>query len=246
MDNEALFDFVTQKDSTLANLVVEGALKSLSQSTDNPDNYSLIKLGIALHTYADKWPHAGFSGRHNSVENDIKAIKIKRGETFRTVNPLAYIISYAAPDVGHSEASTIPDTTDSHWKAKYANKNGKLQHNNPQEFLSAAEAIYSKLVTASQNSHISWDSLSPKIEQCLKKNHTWEDAFHDIAFEYSRFTWRATALRGDSIDWDNFDDEADFRRLHFEYTGNDIRWLLFHKAAYEQRIFMGRRIPKSW
>lgn len=244
--NQDQFDFVTQQNSPLANIIVENALKSLSQSANTPDTYGLIKLGIALHTYADTWAHNGFSGRHSSVENDIKEIKIKREKTFRSVNPLEYIISYAAPDVGHTEACTIPDTTDSHWKAKYANKNGKLQRDNSQEFLRAAEAIYNKLITVSQNSHISWDSLSTKIEQCLKKNCTWENTFQDIVFGYSRFTWRAAALKGDSIDWDNFDDETDFHKLHFEYTGSDIRWLLFHKAAYEQRIFLEKKIPKSW
>jgi len=245
-NQQETFDFVTQPDSRLSNIVVDNAVANLSQSANNHDTYGLIKLGIALHTYADTWAHAGFSGRHSSTENDIKGIKIKRKKTFRSVNPLENLISYAAPDVGHTEASTIPDRTENNWKAKYANKSGTIQRDNTHEFICAAEAIYSKLTTVSHNSNVSWNSLSTKIEACLRKNATWEDMFKNIKFGYCSFTWRAASLRGDSIYWDNFDDETDFQKLHFEYTGNDMSWLLFHKAAYEQRIFLESRIPNSW
>jgi hypothetical protein len=240
------FDFVTQSNSTLSNIVVDNAIKALSEFANSNNTYGLIKLGIALHTYADTWAHAGFSGRHSSMENDIKEIKIKRKKTFQSVNPLENLISYAAPDVGHAEASTIPDRTENNWKTKYSNKNGIIQRDNPHEFLNAAAAIYSILITVSPNANECWDNLSTKIEPCLRKYATWEDMFQDITFGYSNYTWRAASLRGDSIDWDNFDDEADFQKLHFEYTGNDMRWLLFHKAAYEQRLFLERRIPRSW
>ena len=46
--------------------------------------------------------------------------------------------------------------------------------------------------------------------------------FQGIRFDYSKFTWRATALSGDTVDGDNFDEEADFHSLHFDYTGNTL------------------------
>lgn len=245
-DNKDRFNFATQKNSVLANLVVEEALNNFSKSNNNTYTHALIKLGIALHTYADTWSHAGFSGRHSSVENDIEKIKIKQGKNFKSVNPLELAVSYAAPDVGHSEAGTFPDTSDIHWTAKYANKKGRLDQDNSKEFIGAAKEIYSKLTSVSQKTNISWSSLSTKINHCLKKNSAWENTFRDVKFEYSRFTWRAAALSGDSIDWDNFDDETDFHKLNFKYTGNDMKWLLFHQAAYEQRIFLDKKIPKTW
>ena len=40
--------------------------------------------------------------------------------------------------------------------------------------------------------------------------------------------------------------ETDFHKLNFKYTGNDMRWLLFHQAAYEQRMFLDNKLPKTW
>ena len=245
-ENKDRFTFVTQKNSRLANIIVENALKSISESTDETFTQSLIKLGIALHAYADTWSHDGFSGRHSSEENDIKRIKIKEGAKFKSVNPLEQVVSYAAPDVGHAEAGTLPDESDVHWKAKYANKKGSLGRDNSDEFLHAAEEIYNRLISVAQNPATDWEHVSTPIGECLKNERGWENAFQDIRFEYSKFTWRAAALSGDTVDWDNYDDEADFHKLHFEYTGNDMRWLLFHKAAYEQRMHIIRKIPKSW
>jgi len=245
-DNEGRFDFVTKENSALANLVVDHATEALSQSKNDTLTHSLIKLGIALHTYADTWSHTGFSGRHSSRENDIKRIRIKQGDKSKSVNPLEHAVSYAAPDVGHAEAGTFPDTPDVHWTAKYANKMGSLVRDNPYEFLGAAEEIYKKLTSVSGKSAASWDELSTKLSRCFHKSNAWENEFPDIPFEYSRFTWRVAALSGDSVDWDDFDDETDFHKLTFEYTGNDMRWLLFHKAAYEQRILLENKIPTSW
>ena len=246
MEKNDRFSFVTQKDSVLANSVVENAIKNVSQATEETFEHSLIKLGIALLAYADTWSHAGFSGRHSSVENDIERIMIKRGEKFKSVNPLEHAVSYAAPDVGHAEAGDFPDNTDVHWKAEYANKKGRCCRDNPEEFIGAAEKIYNRLTSVTQSTDISWDSLSKKISQCLEKNSAWENTFQEIKFDYSRFTWRSAALSGDTLDWDNFDDKSDFLKLNFSYTGNDMKWLLFHKAAYEQRMFLDNYIPKSW
>ena len=114
------------------------------------------------------------------------------------------------------------------------------------EILRKKEEIYKKLTSVSGKSAASWDELSTKLSRCFHKSNAWENEFPGIPFEYSRFTWRVAALSGDSVDWDDFDDETDFHKLTFEYTGNDMRWLLFDKAAYEQRILLENKIPTSW
>jgi len=245
-NNEDQFDFVTKENSALANLVVDTAIETLFQSKKDTRRYALIKLGIALHAYADTWSHAGFSGRHDSRENDIAKIRVKRGNRFKAVNPLEHAVSYAAPDVGHAEAGAFPDTPEIHWTARYANKKGRLVRDNPREFLGAAEAIYRKLGTVSPKPAANWEELSASLSRCFHKSSAWGNEFPDIPFEYNRFTWRVAALNGDSVDWDDFDDETDFHKLAFQYTGNDMSWLLFHKAAHEQRIFLENKIPRAW
>ncbi len=243
------FDFVTQKNSPLANMLIDLAMTCFSGSTLKTKEYALIKLGIALHTYADTWSHAGFSGRHNSKENDIKKVKIRQKNSYKLVNPLELVISYAAPDVGHSEANVIPDQTKIEWKAGYANKKGSIIRSNTSEFLESAKQIYSILTKAAKKAGVKqpgmeWRSLSPKIKKCLQTDDNWGNIFGDI-FSYSRFDWRGKALTGD-IHWDNFDDESDFHKLNLKYTGKDMKWFLFHKAAFEQRRFVAQRIPETW
>jgi hypothetical protein len=245
-ENQDQFDFITQPNSSLANLVVDDALTRLSQASEETLDLLLIKLGIALHTYADTWSHAGFSGRHSSLENDIKRIQTRRGIKYQGANPLEFTISYAAPDVGHAEAGTLPDETDVDWKAKYSNKKGSLQRTNAESFLTAAKEIYVRLSSVAEGVPVDWGSLSDKISRCLEYNGGWENKFKDIHFNYSRFSWRDYALAGDKVNWDGFDDESDFQRLHFQFTGMDMKWLLFHKAAYEQRKILEGKIPKTW
>ena len=92
----------------------------------------------------DTWAHCGFSGRHNSFENDIKNIKTKNGNRFSPVDIRKSIISYVAPDVGHSEAGFIPDASSIQWKASYSDKSKRprtIKSDNPQEFMDAAKIL---------------------------------------------------------------------------------------------------------
>lgn len=245
------FDFVTQKNSRLANELLDNALDSLKNATLNTDEYelSLVKTGLALHTYSDTWAHCGFSGRHSSVENDIKNIKMKNGNRFSSVNIWENIISYAAPDIGHSEASTIPDTMSIHWKASYSDRRKRpraINRDNAQEFMDASKIIHEKLTAVAPNPSQTWDTFANKLKMTLGKNETWQNSFPGVSSSYSRFDWREEALCGDTVDWDDFDDESDFARLNLKWTGNDLKWFWFHKAAYEQRMFLAEKIPNSW
>ena len=243
------FDFVTQKNSRLANELVGNALNSIENAAINTDEYEfgLVKTGLALHTYADTWSHCGFSGQHSSKENDIKNIKVKNGKRFSPVDIRRNIISYVAPDVGHTEAGFIPDATNIHWKATYSDKSKKprtIKRDNVQEFMDAAKIIHEKLSRVAPNAPRNWNDFADQLKMVFGKNETWQNAFPGVSFSYSRFDWREGALCGDTVDWDDFDDESDFAELDLKCTGNDIKWFWFHKAAYEQRMFLEDKIPK--
>ena len=245
------FDFVTQKNSSLANELIDDALGYLKNAVINTEAYEfgLVKTGLALHTYSDTWAHCGFSGRHSSIENDIEDIKIKDRKQFSPVDVGKTIISYFAPDVGHCEAGLLPDTTNTHWKASYSDKRKRprrINRHNTKEFIDAAEIIYEKLSNVAPNPSRDWDNFDDKLKMVLRKKETWQNAFPGISFSYSRFDWREKALCGDTVDWDNFDDASDFARLDLKCTDKDIKWFWFHKAAYEQRKFLADKIPKEW
>jgi len=251
-DNDAQeeFDFVTCKNSSLASHLFDNALDSLRNAAVNTDAYefALVKTGLALHTYADTWSHCGFSGHHCSTENDIKNIRVKNGNRFSSVDIHGNIISYVAPDVGHTEAGFIPDATNIHWKATYSDKSKRprtIIRDNAQEFMDAAEIIHEKLSSVSPNPPRNWDDFADKLKMVFGKNETWKNAFPGISFSYSRFDWREGALCGDTVDWDDFDDASDFARLNLKWTGSDVKWFWFHKAAYEQRMFLEDKIPNA-
>jgi hypothetical protein len=253
MREPALFDYVTKKNGTLAGLLIETAKDSLLKAkTNDQRNFGLVKLGVAIHTYADTWSHAGFSGRHSSLENDIKDIK-RKGNGSAWSNLLSLAASYAAPDVGHAEALDTPDLSYVSWKATYANKKKtprKISRDNTVEFLEAAQNIYDHLkqVSPMPNNSIPWKDFARPLEDCLQKEENWSAAFSNfgIDFSYTHYDWRESTLAGDSVDWDDFDDAKDFVKLEFKFTGQDKRWFMFHKSAYEQRKFALQRIPETW
>lgn len=250
-DHENGFNFVSQKNSRLANELLDNALVTLANATQNNNEYefALVKTGLALHTFSDTWAHSGFSGRHSSLENDIKKIKVKSEKGFSSVDLWGGIISYAAPDVGHAEARTIPDTTSTHWKASYSDKRKQprtINRDNATEFLDASKIIHEKLSAVAPNTPQTWASIAGNLKKALAKSETWQSSFPGVPFSYNRFDWRESALYGDTVDWDDFEDESDFARLNLKWTRNDLKWFWFHKAAYEQRMFLSDKIPNSW
>ena len=245
------FDFITQKDSKLANELLDNALKFLKGTNPGTDEYEfgLIKTGIALHTYADTWAHCGFSGRHNPFENDIKDIRTKRGNKFSSVNVWEDFVSYAAPDVGHAEANTIPDRINIHWKATYSDRKRKpraINRDNPSNFLAASRNIHTKLSAVAPNKPQAWKTFEGELRSAIGNNETLENYFPNVSFPYSCIKWRAESLCGDTVDWDDFDDASDFAKLNLKWTGNDLKWFKFHMAAFEQRNYLATRIPNAW
>lgn len=247
-DADDAFDFMTVPNGELANKVLERAKNLLNVYSGDPErrDYALVSLGLALHTYADTWAHAGFSGRHNAVENDVKNVQCRKGSRYDDVGILGSIVSYVAPDVGHSEVMSLPDQLGKTWRAEYANKEGTVGRNNAEQFIEASSAIFEHLKVVAPGTGDNWDDVRTRLMACLSKRENWRGAFPELSFCYSRFDWREDALAGDSVDWDNFDDDTDFARLNLAATGNDNRWFWFHKAAYEQRAFIEDRIPTRW
>ena len=248
-DAEA-FDYVTRKDSPLANELLDNALKHIRNARPGTHDYQfgLVSAGLAVHTFCDTWSHHGFSGRHNSLENDIEKIRIKRGNRWTSATIWEDIISYAAPDVGHSEASSIPDTMGSHWKARYADNRKRprnIERDNTQEFYASSKAAYVKLSEISPNDSVQWKSFAAKLKRVIGEQENWKNAFPDIAFSYSRYDWREKALSGDTVNWDDFDSD-DFSKLDLKWTRKDRRWFWFHQAAYMQRTFLADKIPDYW
>jgi hypothetical protein len=244
-DGEQWPALVTRRKCNLVTEIVRDALNCLGNAAAGTHDreYALVKLGLALHSYADSWAHEGFSGRHSDVENDIKDVRKRvRGTTrWKKGGVAGFFVSYAAPDIGHGEAMGTPDESHLEWRAQYSKRRNPLPNfnrDNTQHFLEAAETIHGLLSAVSPGTPVPWEGLRGRLESCFAQQANWRSTFYKdykIEFYYDRFEWRETALAGDTVDWDDYDSEGDFADLHFSYTEADPRWFMFHRAAYEQR-----------
>lgn len=158
------FSFLTRKDSPLARALVTEAFG------ETDPRRRLCALGIALHTYADSWSHAQFSGKTAKDENDVEAIEVfdevkNAWQKLRTENLTFDLV----PCIGHAQAECYPDRVSEHWKCKLPT--GLLERNNRNYFLEAAECIYRLLSTmlgAGAVNPIRWADLKLRIERVFQ------------------------------------------------------------------------------
>ena len=239
--NQLEYNYVVAPNGNFARSVIANAKEAL---VNQKNEKNLIKLGIAIHTFADNWAHSGFSGRHND-ENDVDRLWKIEGNSTIEIPPLNI-----APDVGHAEALTLPDKTNLLWMIQYANNNKIKMRNNPFLFLDSAKTIYTELIniTGSENG---WENISEKIKTYLEKpkgDDSYPDSFAaasllfpDISFGYDEKEWRKLAITGNVYDWKGKHFERDIQPEIFTFNG-DLKWFFFHEAALEQRDYVYNNI----
>lgn len=112
--------------------------------------YSLHRLGITLHVYADTWAHQDFTGV-NIYLNDVHKVEAfdrKTGIRFRYwLKRMARFLGPAIGEIfplGHGAVLTYPDLPYMMWS--YRKPGGKLcRRNNIETFLNAAQHMFSIL-----------------------------------------------------------------------------------------------------
>ena len=106
-----IYRLVCTPNSPIANEMVDSAIRC----QDRP--YSLHRLGIAMHTYADTWAHQGFAGVNHDVNlvddaEEIGSSHFRGGLT----DFLSHLIEHAAPSMGHARAGVLPDFPFLRWR----------------------------------------------------------------------------------------------------------------------------------
>jgi hypothetical protein len=187
---------LTRANSIVAQRIVEDFLSS------NLKPYSLHRLGITLHVYADTWSHQNFIGLVHENMNDIKTLRIE-GETAKSFNALVKglkrkILEYAAPKLGHAQAGTIPDEPYREWR--YKDYKGKTVHSsNPERSLDAAQNCYMVLLQFlrrfprfSLNPPLPWQEMVGQLNNlfALKRDlvdriRAWQEHIADGRFGFA-------------------------------------------------------------
>ncbi len=241
--------FITRPNSRLANMILDEAFKEQGNA------FRLIRIGVALHTFADTWAHRKFSGRHHN-ENDVGEIQHSRnGGGWRTLLMENAYLDFL-PRIGHAEAGHFPDQPFLKWRYKRKLTNRFVPRDNTGEFMKAAKKIYDRLNQApgAIDSAMPWVEIGPKIEKLFeyddkdekKRCNRWKlkfkRMFDPLKYDYDKREWRNDALEpSDEVDtdWDDYR-PVDFQTLSFNMKPGfyDSPWVLFHRAAMKQRHFV--------
>lgn len=238
-----VYDYRVRPDSPLAVSVVNSAVDFYKNATDSgKKRQGLVKLGIALHTYADTWSHQRFSGRLNAADNDIERIRIFQDSKWEPLGFIDQLKHNLIPSIGHAEAIHFPDQSYLSWRYEHDKSGRDITRHNTEIFLDAAETIYGVLCGAI-NAQSNWKKFVGDIRACLEletdsvkvKFGEWKNRFPDVVFEYDPQQWRFEALDGEHHDWEHFTCKEDFATLNYNAKGDDDKWFLFHVEAKNQR-----------
>jgi hypothetical protein len=127
---------VTLPDSPVAQEMVRSAL------LDHDKPYSLHRLGITMHVYADTWAHQGFAGVLDDI-NDVEDFdELDDSGVFEGgLNGfISSVLDDVVPPLGHGRANVFPDMPFLSWK--YKNGHGtEVTRNNTDIFCKAANAL---------------------------------------------------------------------------------------------------------
>lgn len=234
------YTYVTKHNSKFSKLLLEQIENNFKTNDDRI--YNLISLGIAIHTYSDTWAHENFSGTHSNYDNNIAFIRFYNQSKWFPLSHTGKLKSKILPSIGHAEAGNFPDLPYLVWKFMKIKDQTFYIKNNLDIYIDAAYNIFNYLKTFT-NSSKKWETFSGKLINCLsyvndslnQRCNNYSANFHEIGFYYNKNRWKNNLL---------FPQKYESNSYEISQPKSDIKWILFHKAAYEQRKFVMSNIKK--
>lgn len=250
---------ICRPDSHIARDMVAACIAN----QDKP--YSLHRLGITMHVYADTWAHQGFAGITNDV-NDIRELdeigqesgafldKLKDAFQERFDRAASRFVGNTMP-MGHIAAFDYPDLPYLRWTYKQRDGHA-VERNNTKEFTTAAEnmcVVMQRYRTGSARANVPGLSSSQreKIASVLatasdedgKARHKqWLRLISDGYFEFPpvKLTYRDKNLGSWKHQALGTRRSIDRRSDIFPYDPSFLRsdWKLFHDALMAHRFYI--------
>jgi len=214
------------------------------------DKYSLYRLGITMHVYADTWAHQGFAGINDPM-NDVTDINTNNLDDL-----LTNATNKALPPLGHGRALHFPDYPFLE-KWSYTNGSGQqVTRKNHSEFLDAAINIFRALQLFLKPNEQPRDLLPQDLSQISlmlsattspnenERHQAWLNDIRNGAFSFGPEeppfyppngkgigSWKYAALKTADI-WDTC----------FEFTFDKsfltCDWKMFHDALQAHRFYV--------
>ena len=239
---------LVRANSVIAQRIIEELLASELKP------YTLHRLGILLHVYADTWSHQNFMGIMRDM-NDVRNMRVEEEEDDFIKDLISKlkeeILEYAAPMLGHTQAGTVPDEPYRVWE--YDDYKGERHRVvNRERALDAAQNCYVVLLRFlrrfpqfSQRPPLPWQGILGKINDLFSQKgelgeriEAWKAAIREgeIGFPPDE---RDKELHYDDREWFRaavkvIEGEPDrYERLEGFETSN---WKYFHDAAAFHRF----------
>lgn len=239
--NQKMYSYITEPNSNFGKALMNKAIENFN-SKENSRTYKLIALGIAIHTYADTWAHQGFSGRKSSTENNVEDIKLWLDKEWDNLNAINRVRNSLLPEIGHAEAYHYPDLPYLNWEYKKGkDKSKKVTRNNLDIYIDAVENIYNYLSNVSPQPSSNLSKIKPQLIKGLsyieddyeKRAEKYQKLFPEIGFHYNPDDWKNEVLNTEP---------KEFSTDILSSEKPEYKWLIFHKAALNQRNFVIERI----
>lgn len=237
---------VCSPDSIIAREMITEAI------ADRHKPYSLHRLGVTMHVYADTWAHQGFAGVLHEVNEVEQARETGNTNVFNNGGLSGFlncILDDAIPPLGHGRANIFPDMPFLQWN--YRNGANMMKtRNNTELFCEAADAMCKAMqryrqaddpaiqetgIGAADMAIIRDRFISFREKEGKDRHVSWLQTIKNGAFSFGPSTityaddgknsWKAQAL-GTSIDMPVYS---------YKDTFLASNWKLFHDAMQEHR-----------
>ncbi|MDR1176192.1 MAG: DUF4474 domain-containing protein [Treponema sp.] len=162
---------------------------------------TLMRLGMALHTYADTYAHCHYSGfngweNHSSIK---KAVDVKTGK--EEVSEFEKTFYEKLPPIGHANTGHAPDICDYDIELAMKSKEGagfEISRSNKESFSKCSREILDLLCEANRRERFTeaeWQELRGRLEDAedVKKETDadklaahWGKCFTDIPYHYNK------------------------------------------------------------
>ena len=150
---------------------------------------NIMRIGIALHTFADTWAHQNFTGRN---------------EQFNRFDQNSLV-----PPIGHAHAGRAPDKLEERWEDPRLIA-AERRINNRDRFFQAARKVYRYLATYNRRDFSDEELVLTELESIIGRpgqERSFEERTLDFIIreditEYRRNDWKAEAIELDDTTGD--------------------------------------------
>lgn len=196
------FDYRCQKADLSKDMLIVRILKEAVEMVKRERSHkNLMRLGMALHTFADTYAHCNFSGLHG-YENHAEIKSAKKHDGKPGVNEADIFFFRELPSIGHGNIGTIPDICT--YTISYAIQGSsqreeyQIVSRNNAEFFSECSREILNVLCGITGAPIMNDQQWGKLKQSLIMAQTvekderkyltpsWQKAFPDIKYKYDK------------------------------------------------------------